>query len=107
MEDVSKMGVASDVNKMGVPSDASKIGVPSDVSKIGVPSDVSKIGVPSDVSKIGVASDTHQHIQQVMQRTRSGGSGHASRLVPKKIWRARSKSQSRASVGTTSIWTPM
>ncbi|KAK8748113.1 hypothetical protein OTU49_016324, partial [Cherax quadricarinatus] len=43
----------------------------------------------------------------VMQRTRSGGSGHASRLVPKKIWRARSKSQSRASVGTTSIWTPM
>nr|XP_045599838.1 uncharacterized protein LOC123759068 isoform X3 [Procambarus clarkii] len=43
----------------------------------------------------------------VMQRTRSGGSGHASRLVAKKIWRARSKSQSRASAGTTSIWTPM
>ncbi|XP_076060802.1 uncharacterized protein LOC143036847 isoform X2 [Oratosquilla oratoria] len=43
----------------------------------------------------------------VMQRTRSGGSGHASRLVAKKIWRARSKSQSRASAGSTSIWTPM
>ncbi|XP_042236090.1 uncharacterized protein LOC121875566 [Homarus americanus] len=43
----------------------------------------------------------------VMQRTRSGGSGHTSRLVAKKIWRARSKSQSRASAGTTSIWTPM
>ncbi|KAK7067988.1 hypothetical protein SK128_008974 [Halocaridina rubra] len=46
-------------------------------------------------------------IPAVMQRTRSGGSGHASRLVAKKIWRARSKSQSRASAGTTSIWTPM
>ncbi|XP_068219556.1 uncharacterized protein RhoGAP102A isoform X2 [Palaemon carinicauda] len=47
-------------------------------------------------------------IPAVMQRTRSGGgSGQASRLVAKKIWRARSKSQSRASAGTTSIWTPM
>ncbi|ROT70624.1 hypothetical protein C7M84_011088 [Penaeus vannamei] len=43
----------------------------------------------------------------VMQRSRASGSGHTSRLVAKKIWRARSKSQSRASAGTTSIWTPM
>ena len=43
----------------------------------------------------------------VMQRNRSTGSGHASRLVAKRIWRTRSKSQSRASAGTTSIWTPM
>lgn len=43
-----------------------------------------------------------------MQRSRAGGgSGHASRLVAKRIWRARSKSQSRASAATTSIWTPM
>ena len=43
----------------------------------------------------------------VMQRNRSSGSGHTSRLVAKRIWRTRSKSQSRASAGTTSIWTPM
>ena len=43
----------------------------------------------------------------VMQKSRTSGSGHTSRLVGKRIWRTRSKSQSRASAGTTSIWTPM
>lgn len=43
----------------------------------------------------------------VMQRSRPGGSGHSSRLVAKRIWRTRSKSQSRASPATTSTWTPM
>ncbi|CAL4123085.1 unnamed protein product, partial [Meganyctiphanes norvegica] len=61
----------------------------------------------------GIHKDSHGLLQSllpsVMQRSRSGGSGghHAPRLVAKKMWRPRSKSQSRASAGTTSIWTPM
>ena len=44
----------------------------------------------------------------VMQRARTGPSAHgSSRLVAKRIWRTRSKSQSRASAATTSTWTPM
>ncbi|KAG0712364.1 Rho GTPase-activating protein 6 [Chionoecetes opilio] len=49
----------------------------------------------------------------VMQRSRAGGSGggggsgHGSRLVAKKMWRARSKSQSRASPANTCVWTPV
>ena len=43
----------------------------------------------------------------VMQRSRPGPTGPSSRLVAKRIWRTRSKSQSRASAATTSTWTPM
>ena len=57
----------------------------------------------------------------VMQRSRAGGSSgtshhyhqhhtsgsSSSRLVAKRIWKTRSKSQSRASAATTSTWTPM
>lgn len=36
----------------------------------------------------------------------AGIGGHASRIMAKKIWKTRSKSQSRASASSTCIWTP-
>lgn len=66
-------------------------------------------GVRSAEKSHKVTQSLLQHLlPTVMQRARgSGGGGHASRLVAKRIWKTRSKSQSRASAGTTSIWTPM
>lgn len=45
---------------------------------------------------------------QAMQKSKSSSSvvHHGSRLVAKKIWKARSKSSSRATPSVTSIWTP-
>ncbi|MPC61631.1 hypothetical protein E2C01_055705 [Portunus trituberculatus] len=43
----------------------------------------------------------------VMQRSRAAGGAHSTRLVAKKMWRARSKSQSRASPASTCVWTPV
>ncbi|XP_018022448.1 uncharacterized protein LOC108678510 isoform X1 [Hyalella azteca] len=66
-------------------------------------------GFPSSAAAVrGHRASLLQYLlPAVMQRTRTGASGHSSRLVAKRIWRTRSKSQSRASPASTSTWTPM
>ncbi|KAF4531485.1 hypothetical protein B566_EDAN004257 [Ephemera danica] len=54
------------------------------------------------------AGNPHMSLPTAMQKSKSSSSvgHHAPRLMAKKIWRTRSKSQSRATPSTTSTWTP-
>uniref|UniRef100_A0A1B6E243 Rho-GAP domain-containing protein n=1 Tax=Clastoptera arizonana TaxID=38151 RepID=A0A1B6E243_9HEMI len=65
------------------------------------------MGVFRDSESAAVVKDETK-AAQAMQKSKSSSSvvHHGSRLVAKKIWKARSKSSSRATPSVTSVWTP-
>ncbi|XP_059490290.1 uncharacterized protein LOC132205326 isoform X2 [Neocloeon triangulifer] len=119
---IKAKGPIEDENEKGVQTNESWLGMPEDPNLFEesaiFSSDSSDLGFSSrDSFDAGEMSQGQSFLSQLfsglqhaaaMQKSKSSShvGHHGSRLMAKKIWRTRSKSQSRATPSSTSLWTP-